>query len=66
VTSEPLAFNLLDTLPLEELLSTGAHFMGTTKFPAVKCEGTNGTLDSAILTSLFSGPGNPYSITIAP
>jgi hypothetical protein len=66
VTSEPLALNLLDTLPLEELLSTGAQFMGTTKFPTVKCEGTNGTLVSAILTSLFSGPSNPYSIAIAP
>jgi hypothetical protein len=66
VTSEPLAFNLLDTLSLEELLSAGAHFMGTTKFPTVKCEGTNGTLVSTILTSLFSGPSNPYSITLAP
>jgi hypothetical protein len=65
-TSEPLAFNLLDTLSLEELLSAGARFMGTTKFPTVKCEGTNGTLVSTILTSLFSGPSNPYSITLAP
>jgi alpha-tubulin suppressor-like RCC1 family protein len=66
VTSEPLAFNLLATLPLEELLSTGAQFMGTTKFPTVKCEGTNGSLVSSILTSLFSGPSNPYSFTIGP
>jgi hypothetical protein len=66
VTSEPLAFNLLDTLPLEELLSTGAQFVGTTKFPVVKCEGTNGTVVSSILTSLFSGPSNPYSIMLAP
>jgi hypothetical protein len=66
VTSEPLAFNLLDTLSLEELLSSGAHFMGTTKFPALKCEGSTGALDSTILTSLFSGPSNPYSMTIAP
>jgi hypothetical protein len=40
--------------------------MGTTKFPTVKCEGTNGTLVGAILTSLFSGPSSPYSITLAP
>jgi IPT/TIG domain len=66
LTSEPLAFNLIDTLSLEELLSSGAQFMGATKFPTVKCEGTNGTLLSAILTSLFSGPSNPYSIMIAP
>jgi hypothetical protein len=66
LTAEPLAFNLLDTLSLEELVSEGARFMGTTKFPTVKCEGTSGALDSSVLSSLFSGPNNPYSITIAP
>jgi hypothetical protein len=66
VTSEPLAFNLLDTLSLEELLSVGASFTGTTKFPSVKCEGALGTLESVVLTALFSGPNNPYSITISP
>jgi hypothetical protein len=40
--------------------------MGTTKVPAIKCEGTNGSLLSAILTSLFSGPSNAYLITVAP
>jgi hypothetical protein len=66
VTAEPLSLSLLDTLSLEELLSLGADFVGTTNFPTVKCEGTNSALDSAILTSLFSGPGNSYSIMIGP
>jgi hypothetical protein len=64
VTSEPLAFNLLDTLSFEELVSVGAHFTGTTKFPTVKCEASASL--AATLTSLFSGPSNAYSITIAP
>jgi hypothetical protein len=66
LTSEPLAFNLLDTLSLEELFSVGAHFTGTTNFPTVKCEGLNGAEASMVLTRLLSGPGNSYSFTIAP
>jgi hypothetical protein len=66
LTAEPLAFNLLDTLSLEELTSLGANFTGTTNFPAVKCEGTSGALDSSVLSSLFSGPSNSYSLMLAP
>jgi hypothetical protein len=63
---EPLRLNLVDDLTLTELLTTGSRFTGTTAFPSVKCEGSNGTLESAVLTSLFSGPSNPYSIAITP
>jgi hypothetical protein len=66
VTSEPLSFNLLDTLPLEGLVSEGANFMGTTKFPTAKCEGSLGSLEAAVLNALLVGPDNPFSITIHP
>jgi hypothetical protein len=65
-TTKPLSLPLLAELSASELLATGAHFMGTTTIPPVKCEGSLGTLESAVLTSLFSGPANPYSVAIAP
>jgi hypothetical protein len=65
-TLEPLSLPLLAEVSAGELLATGAHFIGTTTVPSVGCSGSLGTLESALLTSLFSGPGNPYSITIAP
>jgi alpha-tubulin suppressor-like RCC1 family protein len=65
-TTEPLSLPLVTELPGGELLTTGAHFMGTTTMPPVSCEGKNATLESAVLTALFSGSSNPYSIAIAP
>jgi alpha-tubulin suppressor-like RCC1 family protein len=65
-TTAPLSLPLLAELSPGELLSTGAHFTGTTTIPGVKCEGSLASLESSVLTSLFSGPSNPYSITIAP
>jgi hypothetical protein len=65
-TAEPLSLNLSDELGATELLLSGAHFTGVTSFSTVKCEGSQGTLDGALLSALFSGPGNPYSLSIAP
>jgi lysophospholipase L1-like esterase len=63
---EPLQLSLVDDLTVTELLTTGSHFMGTTTFPTVKCEGSLGILEASVLNALFSGPSNPYSITISP
>jgi lysophospholipase L1-like esterase len=65
-STEALQLNLLDNLTVNELLTTGSHFTGTTTFPTVTCEGPLGLLEAAVLNSLFSGPNNPYSITISP
>jgi lysophospholipase L1-like esterase len=65
-TAEPLQLNLVDNLTLSELLTTGSHFTGTTTFPTVKCEGALGSLEGAVLSTLFSGPNNPYSVNISP
>jgi hypothetical protein len=65
-TTAPLSLPLLAELSVSELLATGAHFTGTTTIPTVKCEGSLATLESSVLTSLFSGASNPYSITISP
>jgi hypothetical protein len=60
----PLEENLL---LFEELLNNtvGSHFTGTTAFPAINCtEFLTGSFNSALLTSLFSGPGNTYSLFV--
>jgi hypothetical protein len=62
----PLQLPLVDDLTVNELLTTGSHFTGTTTFPTVTCEGSLGTLEASVLNSLFAGPSNPYSITISP
>jgi lysophospholipase L1-like esterase len=64
--TEPVQLNLVDNLTLNELLTTGSHFTGTTTFPTVKCEGTLGTLEGTVLSALFSGPNNPFSISVTP
>jgi len=67
-TSKPVSLPLEEDLLLfEELLNpaVGSHFTGTTTFPSVKC--TNeifALLNSSLLTSLFSGPGNNYSLFV--
>jgi hypothetical protein len=65
-TAEPLSLNLSDDLSVEELSTTGLHFMGTTTIPRVKCEGPLGIVEEAVLSSLLTGPGNAYSLNIAP
>ncbi len=64
-TSTPVVFPLSATEPSLALLS-GATFTGTTTFPSIKCGGLLGGLLSPVLTALFSGPSNPFSLTIAP
>ncbi len=64
-TSSPAVFPLNADLPALDL-TTGATFTGTTTLPSVKCGGILGGLLSPILTALFSGPNNSYSLTIAP
>ncbi len=48
-------------------LATGATFTGTTTLPSVKCQGgLLGGLFGVVMTSLFSGPNNPFEFTIEP
>ncbi len=64
-TSSPVSFGLNANLPALDL-TTGATFAGTTTLPSVRCGGLLGGLLGPILSALFSGPNNPYSLTIAP
>jgi hypothetical protein len=67
VSAEPMALALKDTLSLEELLSDGWSFRGSTTLSSFTCEG--GLLGSAfgsLLSSELSGPENTYSLSIRP
>ena len=64
-TSSPVVFPLKGSYPSLQL-TTGATFTGTTTLPSVRCGGILGGLLSPVLTALFSGPGNAYSMSIAP
>jgi alpha-tubulin suppressor-like RCC1 family protein len=65
LTSQPMQFGLVDTLSREELLGKGWSFSGTTTLPSIRCEGgLLGQLFGSVLTSLLSGPEDPYSISI--
>jgi hypothetical protein len=56
-TAEPVALNLTDTLDLEELLSQGWNFTGTSVIPEIKCEGGSEAASlSSALSGAFSGP----------
>jgi hypothetical protein len=62
-----MALALKDTLSLEELLSDGWSFRGSTTLSSFTCEG--GLLGSAfgsLLSSELSGPENTYSLSIRP
>jgi len=64
-TSEPLGLELADNLTREELLTKGWSFVGTATLPSFKCEGgLLGRLFGQVLTTVLSGPENPYSISI--
>jgi hypothetical protein len=65
-TSEPVTFDLKTTLTLGELLDVGPHFTGTTTIPTISCEGPSGLVLGTLVTSLMSGPENPYALYIAP
>ena len=66
VTSEPVAFNLTDTLTIAELLVHGPHFAGTVTIPPISCEGVEALVVAPILTEEMSGPENPYELSIHP
>jgi hypothetical protein len=63
-TSEPVVFNLTDYLTFEEITEIGPHFTGTVTIPSVTCSGVEGVLVGPLLTTLMSGPENPYSLYI--
>jgi hypothetical protein len=66
-TTESASLALTDNLTREELLSKGWSFTGTTTLPRFKCEGGFlGGLLSWVLSTLISGPENPYSLRFAP
>jgi hypothetical protein len=65
-TVEPASFNLVDTLTLEEMLRKGPHFTGTVTIPPIKCSGVTGLAFGPTLTTLMSGPENPYVLAISP
>jgi hypothetical protein len=44
----------------------GSFFTGTANFPIVVCHGILGLINGPLLTSLFSGPNNPYAISVTP
>jgi hypothetical protein len=61
-TVEPIHLPFVKELTLLELLSE-TTITGVATMPPVSCEGPAHRLESAVLTALFSGPGNPYSLT---
>jgi hypothetical protein len=63
--TEPALLPLKTTLPLEQLLTEGSHFTGSTVIPPINC-GISGLLLSPLLTALMSGPENSYSLHIGP
>jgi hypothetical protein len=66
ITIKPVELELKSVLTVAELISKGSHFEGTASFPTVVCGGIFGLQEGALLTSLFSGPGNHYEININP
>ncbi len=65
-TAEAVTFPLEATLPASDL-ATGATFTGTTTLPKVNCSGgLLGALFGPVISELMSGPGNAFSLTIAP
>jgi hypothetical protein len=65
-TAEPATFNLSTTLTLEEMIRHGTHFAGTVTIPQIKCSGVSGLAFGPVLTTLMSGPENPYALAITP
>jgi hypothetical protein len=65
-TAERVTLNLATEENAFSLLAFGSTFTGTTTLPPVRCGGLTGLADGVLLTTLMSGPENPYSITLAP
>jgi len=65
-TSEPITFYLSANVTLLELIVRGPHFSGTATIPSITCTGPEGLVLAPLLTTLMSGPDNPYEIAIAP
>jgi hypothetical protein len=71
-TAEPVQLKLADTLDLEELLTQGWHFTGTTTIPEITCEARGGHKDPSpedlslgqALSAAFSGSENHFSLAI--
>jgi IPT/TIG domain len=66
VTSSPVVFPLEKEAP-PSTLATGTTFTGETTMPSVSCDGgLLGPLFGTVLTTLVSGPNNPFMFTIEP
>jgi hypothetical protein len=61
-TVEPIHLPFVSHLTLFELI-TSTTVTGTATMPRVSCEGPLGFVEGAVLTALFSGPENPFSLT---
>jgi hypothetical protein len=61
-TVEPIHLPFVKKLTLTELLF-GTTVTGVATMPHVSCEGPLGFVEGAVLTALFSGPENPFSLT---
>ncbi len=64
-TATPLSLVFSTTAPALAL-ATGVTFTGTVTLPSLTCGGPLGWLLGPLLSVFVSGPGNPYSISIAP
>ena len=67
-TTEATTLDLSADLSVGELFNEGSHFTGTTTIPPIKCAPGKGLgiFGGPILTSLMSGPNNPYALNITP
>jgi hypothetical protein len=66
VTAEPVTFQLSAALPLSELVDAGPSFAGTTTIPNISCGGLSGLVVGTLLSTLMSGPENPYVLHLGP
>jgi hypothetical protein len=65
-TVEPVSFALTTKETLLELIHEGSSFEGEVTIPSMVCEGLSGALVGPALTTLISGPDNPYALEISP
>ena len=63
-TVEPITFPLSTHVTLVELIHEGAHFRGTVTIPPLFAVRDFGRGGGPLLTSLMSGPDNPYALFI--
>lgn len=69
-TISKVLLGLETNINLAKLLNSeppfGSFFKGTANFPIVICRGLFGLINGPLLTALFSGPNNPYEISVTP